>query len=202
MVAKLVRSAARDLEAVLFEAAPRLIDRAVRLTPEASVQRWVSTQGVSPRFLRVLTSPYVVHPIISGVLSGESDEELHRRALKLERYRRRRYRSESTRVARFRAVQRLIDSIGRDGFRPPAKTSANPDVIGVVVRDDGRLTWIRQGDHRLSLALALGLPSCIIRIRAFEPNFVMRALRDHPHDNVHGSVLAALEGQGIRRFSG
>ena len=198
MCVRLVRSVAVDLNAVLFEAEPCRIDLAMRPTPKAWVQRWVSERGVSPWLLRVLMSPYVIHPVVRGLAMGDSDEQLHRLALKLERHRRKRYQSKRARLLRFSAIQRLIDSMVRDGFCPPHKASGNPDAIGVVVRDDGGLTWLRQGDHRLSLAKALDLPYCIIRIWAFEPRFVIRALREHPQDSVRASVLVSLEGHGIR----
>ena len=202
MTVRLVKSVAKCIDGVLFEASPRLIDRAMRSTPRASIQRLISAHGVSPRFLRVLTLPYVLHPIVRGVLANESDELLNRRARELDGSRRRRYASASARLDRYAAIKALIDSIDRVGFRPPDVVDDNPDAIGVIVREEGGLTWLRQGDHRLSLSKALDLPSCIVRVRAFEPGFVDRALRDHAHVGAHRSVLYALEAIGVRRVGG
>lgn len=202
MTIRLVRSVAKSLEAVLFEAPPSAVDRAMRTTPRASVQRLVSAHGVAPRFLRVLTSPYEPHPIVLGVLANESDALLQRRALALQGPRRRRYRTEHARAGRYEAIRCLIDSLRRDGFRPPVAVGDTPDAIGVIVRDDGRLTWLRQGDHRLSLSKALELPFCVVRIWAFEPAFVSRARRHRTCGSIEDAVLEALATHGIRRIGG
>jgi GT2 family glycosyltransferase len=159
-----------------------------------------SLAGVWDRFC----TPYRWHPVVLGRLRVAgvgvphrpgSSESRHRRSL--DRRRRRRYRTPEDRRERIRSIDDAIDGMRTSRYREQTDPRDRLDEIGVYLTRDGRLTWGRQGDHRLTIAQALEIPRVSVILRGLHRSWVRTAIANSPELTVPDAVRRGLSDLGL-----